>query len=74
MKKILAGGFFSLFGTLWAIALGAYVQGNLVSKWYGSRFWESAGKLGVMAPLVIALVLTFAGVGLVFVGLVCKEK
>ena len=74
MKKILAGGFLSLIGTLWAIALGAYVQGNLVSEWYGSRFWESAGKLGVMAPLILAFILVFAGVGLLVGGLVSKSE
>ena len=74
MKKILAGGFLSLIGTLWSIALSAYTLLNLVNSWYDSRFWESAAQLGVMAPLIIALVLTLAGVGLVAVGLVKKEK
>lgn len=54
--------------------LGAYVQGNLVSEWYGSRFWTSAGELGVMAPMILAFVLAFAGVGMLVVGLMEKEK
>ena len=74
MRKILAGGFLGLIGTLWSIALSAYTLLNLVNSWGGSRFWESAAQLGVMAPLIIALVLTLAGVGLVVLELVKKEK
>ena len=74
MKKIAAGGFLSLIGTLWSIALGAYTLMNLVNSWSGSRFWESAASLGVMAPLIIALVLMLAGVGLVVVGLLEKGE
>ena len=74
MKKIVAGGFLGLIGTLWSIALSAYTLMNPVDSWHGSRFWESAVSLGVMAPLIIALVLAFAGVGLVFVGIVTKGE
>ena len=74
MKKILVGGFLGMIGTLWGIALSVYTQLNLVDYWYGSRFWESAAKIGVVAPLLIALALTIAGVGLVVMALVKKEK
>lgn len=74
MKKIVAGGFLSLIGTAWVIALGAYVQQNLLDSWYGSRFWASAAEAGMAIPLGISLAAVAAGLGLMLAGLMGKER
>lgn len=56
MKKVLVGGFLAIVSSIWAIVIGIYVQMNLLTSWYGSRFWVSAIELGVVVPLVIAII------------------
>lgn len=56
MKRAIIGGLLAIISSIWAIAIGAYIQLNLVSSWHGSRFWSSAAQLGVIVPLVISLI------------------
>lgn len=57
MKRVMIAGFLAIVSSIWAIVIGGYVQSNLVSDWYGSRFWASASELGVMVPMAISLIL-----------------
>ena len=57
MKKVIICGFISIISTIWALVISAYVQFNLVSEWYGNRFWASAVQLGVAIPLIVSLAL-----------------
>lgn len=67
MKRVVIGGLLALLGSLWALALGAYVQLNLAQEWYGSRFWSTASQNGVVAPLILSLVALALGVAMMLV-------
>ncbi len=62
MKRAVIGGALAVVGSMWAIAIGAYVQFNLVSEWSGSRFWSSASQLGSIVPFVVSLAVMALGV------------
>lgn len=62
MKKVIIGGFLAVISSIWAIAIGAYVQFNLAPSWLGSRFWSSASQLGVIVPLIISLIVLALGI------------
>ena len=74
MKKVIIGGFLAVVSSIWAIAIGAYVQFNLVSDWSGSRFWSSAARLGVLVPLVISLIILALGIVIMCIEYFRKEK
>lgn len=74
MKRVLIGGFLTVVGSLWALAIGAYVQLNLVSEWYGNRFGESASELGVTFPLVLSLIVLALGAVLMVIEYFRKDK
>lgn len=74
MKKVIIGGILALVSSIWAIALGAYVQLNLVSSWSGSRFWSSAVQLGVIVPLVLSLAILALGIAVMCVEYFRKDQ
>lgn len=74
MKKVIIGGFLAIVSSIWAIAIGAYVQFNLASEWSGSRFWSSALQLGVIIPLVISLIGLALGVVIMCVEYFRKDR
>ena len=74
MKKVIIGGFLAIVSSIWAITIGAYVQFNLASEWYGSRFWSSASQLGVTIPLVISLIGLALGVVIMCVEYFQKDR
>lgn len=74
MKKVIIGGFLAIVSSIWAITIGAYVQSNLASEWYGNRFWSSASQLGVIVPLVISLIGLALGVAIMCVEYFRKDR
>lgn len=74
MKKVIIGGFLAVVGSIWAIVIGAYVQLNLASSWYGSRFWSSASQLGVIVPLTISLIILALGIVIMCVEYFRKDR
>lgn len=74
MKKVVIGGFLAIVSSIWAITIGVYVQLNLASAWYGSRFWSSASQLGVIIPLVISLIGLALGVVIMCVEYFRKDR
>ncbi|MCM1049552.1 MAG: hypothetical protein NC433_14135 [Clostridiales bacterium] len=74
MKKVIIGGFLAVVSSIWAIAIGAYVQFNLVSEWSGSRFWSSASKLGLIVPLVISLIILAFGIVIMCIEYFRKDR
>lgn len=67
MKKVIISGFVAIVSSIWLLAIGVYVQCNLVSEWYGNRFLESAVQLGVIIPLILSFaLLVLSIVGLCF--------
>lgn len=74
MKKVIIGGFLAVVSSIWAIAIGAYVQFNLVSDWSGSRFWSSASQLGVILPLILSLIILALGIVIMFIEYFRKDR
>lgn len=74
MKKVIIGGFLAVVSSIWAIAIGAYVQFNLASEWSGSRFWSSALQLGVIVPLVISLIILALGIVIMCIEYFRKDR
>lgn len=75
MKKVIIGGFLIVVSSLWAIVIGAYVQFNLASTYYGgSRFWSSASQLGVIVPLIISLIILALGIIIMGIEYFRKDK
>ena len=74
MKKVIIGGFLAVVSSIWAIAIGAYVQFNLVSDWHGSRFWSSASQLGVILPLIISLIILTLGIVIMCIEYFRKDR
>ena len=74
MKRAIIGGLLAVVSSIWAIAIGAYVQFNLVSEWDGSRFWSSAAQLGIMIPLAISLIVLALGIVIMCVEYFRKDR
>ncbi|MCM1128035.1 MAG: hypothetical protein NC429_16395 [Lachnospiraceae bacterium] len=74
MKRVVIGGFLAVVSSVWAIAIGAYVQFNLASDWSGSRFWSSASQLGVIVPLVISLIILALGIVIMCIEYFRKDR
>jgi len=74
LKKVIIGGFLAVVSSIWAIAIGTYVQFNLVSEWYGSRFWSSASQLGVILPLIISLIILALGIVIMCIEYFRKDR
>ncbi len=68
MKKALIGGFLSLLGTIWGLAILLITGNNLVSSWATppGRHLTTVLEMGLAFPLILA-VLLFA-LGLVIMG------
>ncbi len=76
MKKVLIGGFLSLIGTIWCLAIILFVSNNLVSSWNTppGRFLSTIFASGMIAPLLIACVFLFGGVVIMGIEYFRKEK
>ena len=74
MKKVMIGGFLAIVSSIWAIAIGDYVQSNLVSAWRGSRFWSSASQLGVIVPFIVSLIMLALGIIIMCLEYFRKDK
>ena len=74
MKKVLIGGFTSLIGTIWCLAVMLFVGNNLVSGWSTppGRFLTTVIETGMTFPLIFACAL-FLG-GLLIMGIAYFKK
>jgi hypothetical protein len=68
MKRVLIGGFLSLIGTIWALAIIIFAGNNLTSGWSTppGRFLTTVAETGMTFPLVLAAL--FLGLGLIILG------
>ena len=76
MKQILAGGFLSLVGSIWALAM-VFIAGNdLVSGWSTPpvRFLTTVSEMGLTALFAAAVTLVIAGIIIIVIGLFGKDK
>ena len=81
MKKVLIGGFLSIIGSIWALAMAQVVGNNLVSSWSTSpgRLLTTVQEMGLMAlfPAAIFLAAVFLvifGIFILLAELLRKEK
>jgi len=74
MKKVIIGGFFSLIGTIWALAVILFAGNNLTSGWSTppGRFLTTVSETGMTLPMVISSL--FLAVGLIIMGIEYFKK
>ena len=76
MKSVLIGGFISLIGSIWALAIVFIAGNNLVSSWPTrlGRFWGTVVEMGLMPIFVLSVIFVIAGVIVMAVELFRKEQ
>ncbi len=74
MKRTLIGGFLSLLGTIWGLAVILFVSNNMVNNWYTppGRFLTTVWETSMTAPFVLAVF--FLLLGLVIMGIEYFKK
>ena len=63
MKRALIGGFISLLGTIWGLAIAMAASNNLVSGWAipPGRFLTTVSQMGFVPLFAAAIVLVVLG-------------
>ena len=76
MKKVLIGGFTSLIGSIWSLAIAFVVGNNLVTAFDSDvgRLWSTVLDLGLLLPIIISFAFILFGVVLMAVELFNKGK
>ena len=81
MKKVLIGGFLSIIGSIWALAMAPVVESNLVSSWSTppGRLLTTVQEMGLMALFLaaiflVAVFLVIFGIFILLAELLRKEK
>ena len=76
MKQALIGGFLSLIGSIWALAVIFLAGNNLVSSWPTrlGRFWGTVVEMGLLPVFVLSVMFVIAGVIIMGVELFRKER
>ncbi|BDF66083.1 hypothetical protein CE91St43_00550 [Oscillospiraceae bacterium] len=76
MKRVLIGGFLSLIGTVWGLAVLLTAENNLVSGWSTppGRLLSTIMELGVMPLFVLALLLAVSGLVILVMELFRKDR
>lgn len=74
MKRVLIGGFLSLLGTIWGLAVIVFVGNNLVSGWSTppGRFLTTVSETGMTFPLIFAVL--FLALGLIIMAVEFFKK
>ena len=76
MKRALIGGFLSLIGSIWSLAIVFIAGNNLVTSWDREvgRLWTTVIEMNLMFLFVLAVVFIVLGITLMAVELFRKEK
>ena len=76
MKRALIGGFLSLIGSIWSLAIVFIAGNNLVSSWDSGvgRLWTTVIEMDLMSLFVLSVVFIVLGIILMAVELFRKEK
>lgn len=76
MKRALIGGFLSLIGSIWTLAIVFISGNNLVTPWDTElgRFWSTVIEMDLMFLFVLSVVFIVLGIFLMAVELFRKEK
>lgn len=75
MKKVLIGGFTSLIGSIWSLAIVFMAANNLASGWSTppGRFLTTVMELDLLFVLILSVVLVIAGMIIMAIELFQKE-
>ena len=76
MKRAIIGGFLSLIGTIWELAVIIFAGSNMVSGWSTppGRFMTTIIETGMSFPMVVASVLLVLGLVILGIEYFRKEK
>lgn len=76
MKRILAGGFISLIGSIWSLTLIVIAGNNLVSGWATppGRLFSTMQEMNIMSLFVFAVIFVIVGIVLMIVECFRKDK
>lgn len=76
MKRALIGGFISLLGTIWGLAIAVAASNNLVSGWTtpSGRFLSTVAEMGFVSLFVMAIVLIVLGLVIMAIEYFKKDK
>ena len=66
MKRALIGGFISLLGTIWGLAIAVAASNNLVSGWATppGRFLTTVAEMGFVPLFAAAIILIVLGLAI----------
>ena len=76
MKRALIGGFISLLGTIWGLAIAVVASNNLVSGWTTppGRFLSTVAEMGFVPLFAMAIVLIVLGLVIMAIEYFRKDK
>ena len=76
MKRVLIGGFISLIGSLWALAIIFLAGNNLTSGWVTppGRLLTTISELDMTTLFVVSIVLVLLGIVLMIIEYFRKEN
>ncbi|MCH5254970.1 MAG: hypothetical protein J1F41_08590 [Lachnospiraceae bacterium] len=76
MKRVLAGGFISLIGSIWVLAIFVLAANNMASEWSRStgRFLSTISELDMTLLFVISIVFVILGIVLMLIEYFRKDK
>ena len=76
MKRALIGGFFSLIGSIWSLAIVFIAGNNLVTSWYSEvgRLWTTIIEMDLMFLFILSVLFIVLGIVLMTVELFRNEK
>ena len=76
MKRALIGGFLSLIGSIWSLAIVFIAGNNLVSSWNPNigRLWSTVIEMDLIFLFILSVVFIVLGITLMVVELFRKEK
>ena len=76
MKRALIGGFISLIGSIWTLAIMLIAINNLTDEWYTppGRLLTTIANLSMMPWFVISVILVILGIALMMIEYFKKEN
>ena len=76
MKRALIGGFISLLGTIWGLAIALAASNNLVSSWTTppGRFLTTVSQMGFVPLFAAAIILIVLGLAIMAIEYFKKDK
>ena len=76
MKRVMIGGFLSLIGSIWTLAVMFAASNNLVSSWATTpgRFLTTVSQMGLIPIFVIAIFIVVFGLLILAIEFFKREK